>query len=315
MKSDKIDWKLLVIVGPTAVGKSALAVTLAKRFEGEIISADSRQVYKGLNIGTGKITEREMKGVPHHLLDIASPKKQYTVSEYQRMGREKMEEIFKRGKLPIIVGGTGLYVQALVNNASFPEVPPNLKLRKKLEKKTAQELFGMLKKLDPNRAKTIDAANPRRLVRAIEIAAKLGAVPPFKNTPREDISPLFIGLTLPPDELKVKITTRLFARLQPKGSYSGQARIRTSMVGEVRSLHAKGLSWKRMEELGLEYRYVSRYLRGSISKAEMIEKLRSEIWQYAKRQMTWFKRDKRVRWFKLSQIIAIKKDIRRFLSL
>ena len=294
--------KVIVILGPTAVGKSALGVTLARAYGGEIISADSRQVYTDLDIGTGKITRKEMRGVSHHLLDIASPKKQISVATYQRLARKKLAEINARGSVPVIVGGTGLYIESIVNDVSLPEVPPNVRLRKELEKKSIDELFSMLKKLDPKRAETIDASNPRRLVRAIEIATVLGSVPPYRNTPRSDIDPLFIGLTIPFNILRKKIASRLLVRL--KGG----------MIAEVRKLHAEGLSWRRMEALGLEYRYLSRYLRGLLTKDEMIKKLQLEIVRYAKRQMTWFKRDKRIEWFKPTEKRVILKRVKEFLS-
>lgn len=295
--------KVIVILGPTAVGKSSLGVSLARAYRGEVISADSRQVYAGLDIGTGKITKKERQGVLHHLLDIASPKKQISVATYQRLARKKLDEIEARGSVPMIVGGTGLYIESVVNDVSLPEVPPNVRLRKKLEKKSTTELFVMLKKLDPKRAETIDASNPRRLVRAIEIATVLGRVPPYQNTPRMDIDPLFIGLTIPFNILRKRIASRLLIRL--KGG----------MVAEAQRLHAEGLSWKRMETLGLEYRYLSRYLRGLLTKDEMIKKLQSEIVRYAKRQMTWFKRDKRIVWFKPTEKRAIQKKVREFLCL
>src|SRR3989344_8669425 len=180
--------KVVVILGPTATGKSALAVKLAKKlarhkwggFNGaEIISADSRQIYKGLDIGTGKITEKEMAGVPHHLLDVVTPKRRFTVVEYQTLAREKIAEIFSRGHLPIICGGTGFYISALVDGTVLPDVPPNPKLRAHLKKETSETLFNMLLKLDPRRAKTIDPKNSRRLIRAIEIVKALGKVPPL----------------------------------------------------------------------------------------------------------------------------------------
>lgn len=295
--------KVIVILGPTAVGKSSLGVELARAYRGEIISADSRQVYTGLDIGTGKIPKKEMRGVLHHLLDIASPKKQISVATYQRLARKRLEEIEVRGNVPVIVGGTGLYIESIINDVSLPEVPPNARLRRKLEKKSAAELFVMLKRLDPKRAETIDVSNPRRLTRAIEIATSLGNVPPYQNTPRADIDPLLIGLTLPFDRLREKIAFRL------------RVRLKDGMIAEVRKLHAKGLSWKRMEALGLEYRYLSRYLRELLTKDEMIKKLQLEIVHYAKRQMTWFKRDKRIEWFKPTEKRAIRKKIGEFLSL
>jgi len=281
-----------VIVGPTAVGKSELAVRLAKKLNGEVISADSRQVYKGLDIGTGKITKKEMRGIPHHFLDVADPKKRFSAADFVRLGSEKIAAIFSRNHIPIICGGTGFYISALLGEISLPPAPPNPKLRAKLEKKTTSELFTMLKKLAPTRAAKIDRYNPRRLIRAIEVAKSsrnsveirypsILWVSDFHNRSRI----VKIGLTLPPKKLKEKIRTRLLTR------------IRHGMIAEAEKLHRQGLSWKRMEELGLEYRYLARHLRDEISKNEMIKKLQTEIWHYAKRQMTWFKRDKTIEWF------------------
>ncbi|MEK7612980.1 MAG: tRNA (adenosine(37)-N6)-dimethylallyltransferase MiaA, partial [Patescibacteria group bacterium] len=166
--------KVLVIVGPTASGKSGLAVRLAKKFKGEIISVDSRQVYKGLDIGTGKITKKEMKGVPHYLLDVANPKKQFSVSQYKKFADKIVRYIVLENRLPIIVGGTGFYIDTLAGKFSLPDVPPNKLLRRKLEKFDTEELFKMLKKKDPARAKTIDRHNKVRLIRALEIVNALG---------------------------------------------------------------------------------------------------------------------------------------------
>ncbi|MFA6273051.1 MAG: tRNA (adenosine(37)-N6)-dimethylallyltransferase MiaA [Candidatus Paceibacterota bacterium] len=284
--------KILVIVGPTAVGKSDLAVRLAKKLNGEIISADSRQVYCGLNIGTGKITKKEMAGVPHYLLDVANPKKQFSAADFVRLGREKIAAIFSRGHTPIICGGTGFYISALLGEIELAPAPPNPKLRAQLAKKSASELFEMLKKLDPARAEKIDHHNPRRLIRAIEVALskeKEIKVEPFFRSKVQPFKVIKIGLTLPPEKLKKKIRTRLLARLKQ------------GMIAEAEKLHQQGLSWKRMNELGLEYRYLAKYLKNNPptdgSKEEMIEKLFTEIWRYAKRQMTWFKKDKNIHWF------------------
>lgn len=298
--------KSIAIVGPTAVGKSALAVTLARHFGGEVISADSRQVYKELDIGTGKITKKEMRGVPHHLLDVANPQKRFSVAEYQTLARRKIEEILSRGKVPIICGGTGLYADSVLKEVRFPKVPPNPALRRRLEIKPAVELCAILKKLDPRRAKTVDPRNPRRLIRAIEIASVLGHVQKRgalfgKGAPWDSV--LWLGLTLPPEELKERIRTRLLARVEKQG-----------MIQEVKRLHAHGLSWKRMEELGLEYRYISRYLRGLLSREEVFAKLQTEIWRYAKRQMTWFRRNKAMRWFNPTERRSIEKTVREFLA-
>ena len=161
--------KLIIIIGPTGSGKSSLAVNLARQFNGEVISADSRQVYKGLNIGSGKITKREMKGVPHYLLDVASPKKTFTITQYQKLASIALNKIWQKNKLPILCGGTGFYVHAVLSGTSYQSVKPNLKLRRALEKLSAQELFNKLKKLDLKRAATIQKENKRRLIRALEI--------------------------------------------------------------------------------------------------------------------------------------------------
>ncbi|MBI5799025.1 MAG: tRNA (adenosine(37)-N6)-dimethylallyltransferase MiaA [Candidatus Yonathbacteria bacterium] len=275
--------KIIAVVGPTASGKSALAVEIARLVGGEIISADSRQVYTGLDIGTGKVTKREMKNVPHHLLDIMNPKHTMTVVQYELLATTAIKDILKRGKVPIICGGTGFYIGAVLTNDSFPLVTPNLGLRKKLEKLPVEELFKKLQKLDPVRAKNIDAQNPRRIIRAIEVAEVLGSVP-ARTAHQERYDTLYIGLTLPKEELGARITARLLARM------------RRGMVAEARHLHNTGLSWKRMESLGLEYRFLARFLQNNISKEKMIELLEIVIRQYAKRQMVWFKRNKKIIW-------------------
>jgi len=304
--------KILVILGPTASGKSDIAVTLAKKFNGEIISADSRQVYKGMDIGTGKITKKEMGGIKHYLLDVANPKRRFTVSEYLSLTEKAIAEILKSGKLPIICGGTGFYIDALLGDKQIPQVPPNPKLRKQLEKKSAEELFKILKRLDPQRAKNIDAKNPRRLVRAIEIAKKLGQVPPLRSnfaeaTPNTQGSAgqakyeaLKIGTKIDKEELKNRINIRLIKR------------IKSGMINEARKLHAQGLTFKRMREMGLEYGALADFLDKKISKKEMIERLQKEISHYAKRQMTWFKRDKNTIWLS-PKSKQIEKEVKKFL--
>lgn len=291
--------KIIVILGQTATGKSDLAVEIAKEFNGEIISADSRQVYKGLNIGSGKITKREMKGVSHHLLDIVSPKSVFSVLQFQKKANKIISDISKRGKVPIIAGGTAFYIQSIVDNISIPEVKVNKELRKKLESQETVKLFKTLEKLDPQRAKNIDSKNKVRLIRAIEIAKAIGKVP--KVTKNKKYESLQIGLYWPDNILKKRIYDRLIARLK------------NGMVGESRKLHKNGLSWKRMESLGLEYRFTAQFLQKKISKEEMIEKLNTEIWHFAKRQKTWFKKDKRIKWFKPTQISSIKKEVKNFI--
>jgi tRNA dimethylallyltransferase len=277
---------LVVILGQTATGKSAYAVALAQEINGEIISADSRQVYKGLNLGTGKVTKKEMGGIPHHLLDVANPSQQFSVANYQELTKKAIEKIHKKNKIPILVGGTGFYIDAVIHNTKLPEVPPNATLRKKLAKLSAERLLAMLKKIDPLRAQTIDAKNPVRLIRAIEIAKALGHVPKVITTNKYPV--IKIGIMLPDEVLKERIHTRLLDRLTQ------------GMLREATRLHRDGLSWQRMEELGLEYRYMARHLQGKITHNQMLQQLENEIWKYAKRQKTWFKRDKEIIWIRVA---------------
>ncbi len=292
--------KIIVILGPTATGKSNVAVWLAEKVKGEVISADSRQVYKGLNIGTNKISKKEMKGVPHHLLDVAEPQDTFTAHDYKEQAEQAIEQILKKKKIPIICGGTGFYIQTIVDNFLLPEVPPNKKLRTKLKNNTAEELFLMLAQIDLRRASTIDVHNPHRLIRAIEIATHLGAVPEITKKPK--FQTLQIGLDIADEKLKAKIEKRLLIE------------IKKGLLKEVQKLHDDGLTWKRLEELGLEYRYASRLLQGLITEEEMITQLTNEIWQYAKRQRTWFKRDERIHWFKNTEKTKILKQVQLFLK-
>lgn len=292
--------KILVILGPTASGKSALSVDLARKFNGEVISADSRQVYAGLDIGTGKIIKHEMRGVVHHMLDIVAPAKHFTVEQFKIKALKAITGIYARGKLPIICGGTGFYIQALVDNTEFPNVLPNKKLRARLEKLSAKKLLKKLTKLDLRRAKEIDPYNKRRIIRAIEIASSMGKMPRvLKNKPI--FKALQIGILAPKTVLRKRIHDRLLAR------------IKKGMIGEAKRLRADGLSLKRMEELGLEYRYLARYISGKISQEEMMRELENKIWGYARRQMSWFKRDKRIKWFGINKKNQIEKAVRVFL--
>ncbi len=274
--------KVIAIVGPTASGKSALGIFLAQKICGEVVSADSRQVYKGLDIGTGKVTKKEMAGVPHHLLDVASPKVVFTADDFKKQATQVIEKISKNNNIPIVVGGTGFYVDTLTGRFVLPEVPPNPALRKKLEKKSTEQLFAMLEKKDPARAKTIDKHNPVRLVRALEIAAALGKSP--EPTTESPYDVLWLGITFPLPALYKRISKRLAARMQQ------------GMIVEAKRLHKAGLSYTRMEMLGLEYRYLARHLQGKLSKEEMLAELEQEIKKYAKRQLTWFKKNKEINW-------------------
>jgi len=283
--------KILVILGPTSSGKSDLAVRLAKKFNGEIVSADSRQVYRGFNLASGKITRAEMRGIPHHLLDLVSSKKIFTVTDYQKLAYQKIDNILSRGKLPIICGGTGFYIQSIIDGIVLPEVKNNQMLRKKLQNWSLKKLQEKLKKIDAARFSEIDKNNKVRLIRAIEIASELGKVPKIKSAPK--YRAVQIGLTLPKEKLAERIKKRLAMRIC-KG-----------MIKEIARLHNSGVSWKRLEELGLEARYVSLFLQNKISRVQMIKDLETKIIQYSKRQMTWFKRDKRIVWFEPNNLRQI----------
>lgn len=265
-------------MGATGTGKSALAVKLARRFSGEIVSADSRQVYRRLDVGTGKITRREMRGIPHHLLDVASLRRTYTAKRYARDARHAIQGIWRRGKLPVLCGGTGLYVNAVVDGTVFPEVPPNPGLRASLGKKSAEELYRMLRRKDPRRAQEIDRHNPRRLVRALEIAEALGKVPETKSHPL-DARALFIGLRLP----KREFVRRTRARIR--------SWLRRGLLREVETVPPK-----RLPELGLVYRAAARLAKREVTRGAFVEDLTRDLLRYAKRQETWFTRDARIRW-------------------
>ncbi len=276
--------KIIIILGPTSSGKSDVAVSIAKKFNGEIISADSRQVYKGMDLGTGKITKKEMLGIPHHLLDVANPKTIFSVEKYKKLAEKKIEEILKKNKTPIICGGTGFYIDSIVKNILLPQVKPNKKLRKELEKKSAEQLFKILQKLSPSRAQNIDSKNKVRLVRAVEIAKALGNVPEVKELPSK-YEFILVGIDLPDEVLKERIKIRL------------QKRLKAGMLKEVQNLNKNGVSWKRLESFGLEYRNCALFLQNKIIKEQMIQNIEKESFQYVKRQRTWFRRNNNIKWF------------------
>jgi tRNA dimethylallyltransferase len=278
---------IIVIAGPTASGKSDIAIAVAQTYNGEIISADSRQVYRGMDIGTGKVTKRQQKLVRHWLLDGASPTRQYTVAHFKRDAQKAIRDIVRRGKLPIICGGTGFWIDTLIYDQSLPDVKPNTTLRKELSKLSVTQLFGRLNKLDPTRAAAIDPRNPVRLIRALEIVLTTGKpVPAPSDSPSKPYNTLYLAVSRPQQELTTRITKRLDARL------------RAGMIAEVQRLHASGVSWRRLESFGLEYRWVARHLQGKLTRSAMGDGLLRDIIAYSKRQLTWFKRSKEIRWIK-----------------
>lgn len=283
--------KLVVILGPTASGKSYLGIKLARKFNGEIISADSRQVYKKLDIGTGKVTKKEQRLVRHHLLDIASPKKIFTVSDFKNLGEKAIQNIITKNKVPFIVGGTGFYIDALVYDLNFPQVQPNKLLRLNLNRLTDEQLFHKLKNLDSQRAKNIDRYNKRRLIRALEIIKATGKpVPKLISSTKYRV--LWLGLK--PKNLEKKINLRL------------EKRLKQGMVKEVKNLLRFGVSRKRLYDLGLEYRWINDYLASKISYEEMKKGLYQAIVKYSKRQLTWFKINKEIHWLAPSKVEGIK---------
>ncbi len=277
---------LIAVVGPTACGKTALGVSIAAAIKGEVISGDSRQVYRGLDLGTGKVTRAEMQGIPHHLIDVAEPGQQYTAADFVRDGKAAVAAIVARGRTPVLVGGSGFYIDALLGRVPLSGVPKNPAVRERLAGANQDQLVAELRQLDPKRLSTIDTKNPRRLVRAIEIASHgTGSV---ENKTEWQHPVLWIGLTAPREVLRKRIHDRLIERLD------------AGMLAEAQGLHNLGLSFARMDELGLEYRYLARHLEGKMGYEEMVEILELEIYKYAKRQMTWFKRNPEIRWFDVS---------------
>jgi len=290
--------KIVAIVGPTATGKSSLAVRIAKKYGGEIISTDSRQVYRGLDYSTGKIPESEMRGIPHHLLDVLHPSETMSAAMFKRLAQEKISEIISREKLPILCGGTGLYVDAVLYDFEFPEVPPNEALRKELEQKELPELIKDLEQLDPARAQTVDRENKRRVVRAVEIVHALGEVPPLST--KSNYSSLIIGLT-PDDDHEMRIRDSINERLE------------SGMLSEVEEAY-KTLSPERFEELGFNFTLSIHHIQDDISREELVEKLLQHDKKYTKKQMRWLKRNKEIVWVKGSEEEQIMQHVSAFIA-
>jgi tRNA dimethylallyltransferase len=286
--------KVIFITGATASGKSEIAIWLALKINGEIINADSRQVYKYLNIGSGKINEKEKKIVKHHLLDIAHPKRSYSLGKWLKDVDEVIKKIYRKNKIPIICGGTILYLKALKEGWVLPNVKPNYKLRKELEKFSADELYEILLKLDPERAKTIQKENKRRLIRAIEIATFLGKVPSLKKEPKYEI--LVVAPYVDFKRLERKIYKRLIKRVK-------------GIIQEIKKLRKLGLSLERIISFGLEYRWFGKYVKGEVDLKTAIEKCYKDIRRFAKKQINELKKLNYVYWFKnKKELLKIVKD-------
>lgn len=279
------DFNSVVLLGPTAVGKTSLGVKLAAEFGFEIISADSRQVYKGLDLGSGKdLDEYTINGVqiPYHVIDVTDLSHEYNLFDYTKDFYKAFSDITSRGKIPLVVGGTGMYLDSFIRNYELVEVPENPELRKELESKSLEELDDILLNLKPDLHNRTDLALRDRVVKAIEIATYMKSEDYLKNKEellrRPKVNPLILGTTIDRTILRENIKIRL------------QERFDEGMIDEVQGLHDAGFSWERMERLGLEYKFISEYLEGKIkSKEELFDSLYTAICQFAKRQETWFR--------------------------
>jgi tRNA dimethylallyltransferase len=293
--------KIVAIVGPTASGKTSLSIEIAKKFNGEVISADSRQVYRGMDLGTGKVTAAEMQGIPHHLLDVADPMDIYTGIDFKCDATRALKKITTGGHLPVIAGGTFFYLELLRGNMQAAPVQPNPEFRQTLEQYSNEELLDMLREKDTHRADTIDPNNRRRLERSLEIIHTLGAVPEV-HVIESDYDWLLLGVDVPKETLHKNINTRLEARLE------------RGMIAEVQHLLDDGVTPKRLDDFGLEYRYVLKYIQHEISYPEMCEQIETKSRQFAKRQMTWLKRYPEIRWVEPKNLEEIYQRTENFLT-
>lgn len=291
--------KVIVIVGPTASGKSDCAIELAKRIDGEIVSADSMQIYKEMNIGTAKVTNEEMSGVKHYMINIVNPDEDFNVAMYKKMAEEALEEIASKGKTPIVVGGTGLYINTLVNGIEFSEIDKDEEYRKELEKKVSVEgidgIYEELKSVDPEAANIIDKNNVRRVIRALEIYKVTGKTK--TELDKESIKEtkfdfLMYGIKTDREELYNRINKRIDYMMEQ------------GLVSEVEELNKKYKMSKTALQ-GLGYKEVIEYINGNCNYDEMIEKLKMETRRYAKRQITWFKRDERITWVPKEKMVDV----------
>ncbi len=294
---------LVVILGPTASGKTEVAARLAWDLHGEIISADSRQVYRGMDIGTGKDLTQYIinaKKIPYHMIDIIDPRCEFNLFEFQKMFYKIFSQIRNKGNLPVLVGGTGLYLQAVLSGYKMPPAPPEPELRKDLDQKSIEELKEIFFAFKSHLHNKTDLEDKQRLIRAIEIERARNV----KNSEQEEspeIDAAIFGISWERSVLRQRITSRL------------EERLKHGMIEEVKRLHAAGLSWRRLDSFGLEYRYISQYLQNLISFDEMKNKLNTAIHQFAKRQETWFRRMERkgigIKWIQANEYDLLKESV------
>ena len=294
---------LVVILGPTASGKTQVAARLAWDLHGEIISADSRQVYRGMDIGTGKDLNQYIinaKKIPYHMIDIIDPQCEFNLFEFQKRFYQIFSQIRNKGNLPILAGGTGLYLQAVLSGYKMPPAPPEPELRKDLDQKSIEELKEIFFAFKSHLHNKTDLEDKQRLIRAIEIERARNV----KNSEQEEspeIDAAIFGISWERSVLRQRITSRL------------EERLKHGMIEEVKRLHAAGLSWRRLDSFGLEYRYISQYLQNLISFDEMKNKLNTAIHQFAKRQETWFRRMERkgigIKWIQANEYDLLKESV------
>jgi tRNA dimethylallyltransferase len=302
--------KLIVLIGPTAVGKTKTSIHLAKTFDAEIISGDSMQIYKGMDIGTAKITEEEMEGVPHHLIDIKNPHESFSAAEFQQLVREKIAEIHSRGKMPMIVGGTGLYIQSVIFDYQFTDSPGDPEYRTRLEEKVEEKgiatLYDHLQHIDPEAAKNIHPNNTRRVIRALEIFHCTGkTMTGYQESQSDELlyDTALIGLTMDREKLYNRINMRV------------DLMIDEGLIKEVKTIFDLGVrNVQSVQAIG--YKEIYEYLDGSISLERAIENLKQNSRRYAKRQLTWFRNKMDVTWFDVTDETHQKiiKEISKFIA-
>ncbi|MFJ7729252.1 tRNA (adenosine(37)-N6)-dimethylallyltransferase MiaA [Neobacillus sp. NPDC097160] len=295
--------KLLVIIGPTAVGKTKLSIEMAKRYNGEIISGDSMQIYRGMDIGTAKITEKEMEGIPHHLIDIKEPSENFSVAEFQHLVRDRINEIAKKEKLPIIVGGTGLYIQSVIYDYQFSDVPGDVSFRLKLEERVKEigneALYKELIEVDPESAAQIHPNNVRRVIRALEIFHLTGkTMKDYQSTQQPDLlyNTALIGLTMERVNLYQRINSRVDIMMNE------------GLLAEVKGLYEQGIrDCQSIQAIG--YKEIYDYIDGRVTLDEAVEILKQNSRRYAKRQLTWFRNKMDVQWFDMTDVNNFSKKI------
>jgi tRNA dimethylallyltransferase len=294
---------VLVIIGPTAVGKTKLSIEMAKRYNGEIISGDSMQIYRGMDVGTAKITKEEMEDIPHHLIDIKEPFESFSVAEFQELVRAKIAEIAKKGKLPIIVGGTGLYIQSVIYDYQFSDVSGDEAYRLQLEERVKEvgneALHEELKEIDPGSAAQIHPNNVRRVIRALEIYHLTGkTMQEYQSHQQPDLlyNTAIVGLTMDRDQLYERINLRVDIMMDE------------GLLPEVKALYQQGLrECQSIQAIG--YKEIYEYLDGKVTLNEAVENLKQNSRRYAKRQLTWFRNKMKVEWFDVSNVNNFSKKI------